>query len=490
MGAGMTPSSEYSEHSRRLITERCLVAADIDQTLLFSGADRERQHFLENLAPELLRAASMGVSLAFLTANSMHELSSRFLRWLIDQLVHTDRLYLLDRFHFFVNAAGVYVHFSLSDKALSPLFSKAHSRVNPDKVLRALTTIDSEQKLVIRPRFVNTEYVDRCRIPDADAAAIVTIMDEVAQKYLLDLQVKKSSYEGVYDISKVSEASGFRVPKVDWRVLAYGAGPSERKASVQLTLKPILSFRHAYKPSQVYGKDLRAQVIDQIQEMLDRKGLGHYVARPGGLSSVDVALEKVDKAYALEFLIDTLNLRGYARLGQKTGSNAIYIGDEVIVGGGNDYPITRIPGLLVFAVNPDQQLIPFLSHVFVPSAILVGPDATAQVLAHFNKCVVRLLKEPGHLAANARVKTALEVLKEEIFVERIREIISHLGETGGASVEDWQTIHTLVTLMQRNDPAARQWLAILIRELDEIMIQLAGVQGTANAALVTPVLPE
>jgi len=475
-------SSEYSKEAQDLIAGRCLVAADIDQTLLFSGAEHERQLFLENLAPELLRAASMGVNLAFLTANSMHELSSRFLRWLVDQLVHTDRLSLLDRFHFFVNAAGVYVHFSSSDKTLGPILSKAHQHSYPDTILRALTKSDSDQKLVIRPRFVNAEYVERCSIPDVDAQSIVAIMEDVAKQYLWNLQAGQSSLERAYDISKVSDDRGLRVPAVDRRSLEYGVGPSARRANVQLTLKPILSFRHAHEPSQIYGRDLRTQVTEQIQEKLDQKGLGHYVARPGGLSSVDVALEKVDKAYALEFLIDKLNLRGYARHGQRMGSNAIYIGDEVIVGGGNDYPVTRIPGLLVFAVNPDQGLIPFLSQVFVPSAIRVGPDATAEVLGRFNKCVVRLLGEPERCGTDGRVKTALDALKEEIFVERIRESLMHLGTKGGASVDEWQTIHTLVTLMRRKDPAARQWLSILMRELDEAMIQLAvGQAGTATS---------
>ena len=456
------PLDHFSEEAKRVVTARCLIAADIDQTLLFTGADRERQHFLENVAPELLRAASLGVNLAFLTGNSMHELSSRFLRWLVEQLSHTGRLELLDRFHFFCNAAGVYAHFPLSDKALKGAISNPRPDGKLDRILRALTATDDKKKLAIRSRFIDAAYIERSGIPEHEAKMILTVLEEVGQKYLHHLIAKKSSNQRIYDLSQVSEGSEFRVPRVDSRVVQYGSDTCARKATVQITLKPILSFRHAYKPSQWFGKDLRVKVIEQVQKELDNRGLGHYVARPGGLSSIDVTLEKLDKAYALEFLIDRLNVRGHSRSGQKFGSNTIYIGDEVIVGGGNDYPVTRIPGLLVFAVNPDQQFIPFLSHVFVPSAILVGPDATSEVLGQFNKCAVRLLNEFNRLIKKkAKIPTALEALKEEIFVNRIREKIASLRDTDRTSVEDWQTLHAFVTLICRDDPAAGRWLSIL-----------------------------
>jgi hypothetical protein len=102
--------------------------------------------------------------------------------------------------------------------------------------------------------------------------------------------------------------------------------------------------------------------------------------------------------------------------------------------------------------------------------------------------VVKLLRESGRLGPHDAVKTALEVFKEQIFLERMRESLAQLGEDGGASVEDWQTIHTLVTLMRRNDAAAKQWLSILIRELDEIMVQLAAGQAGAALAPGSPAL--
>jgi len=345
------PLNQFSEGAKRLITERCLIAADIDQTLLARGADRERQHFLETLAPELLRAASLGVNLAFLTGNSMQELSSRFLSWLIDQLVHTGHLELLDRFHFFSNAAGVYAHFPALGELANGVPINSKAGVTLQTVLSAITVArrtnarsrsgrgsrrrgDSEKGITIRPRFIDAAYIECSSIPEDDARDVLAILDEAGLKYMHDLSAKRSSYQKTYDLAEVSDESGLRAPKADLRIVEYGSDTSPGKATVQITLKPILSFRHAHKQSQVFGRDLRLKLIERIQRTLDERGLGHLVARPGGLSSIDVTLEKLDKAYALEFLIGRLNLCGHSRQGQKFGSNTIYIGDEVIVGEG------------------------------------------------------------------------------------------------------------------------------------------------------------
>jgi hypothetical protein len=124
------------------------------------------------------------------------------------------------------------------------------------------------------------------------------------------LAAKRSDYAKVYDLSQVSDKSELRIPKPELRIIEYGSDSHPRRATVQITLKPILSFRHAHELSQPPKSDLRMALIENIQEKLDAGGLGHYVARPGGFSSIDVTLEKLDKAYALEFLIDRLNLAG------------------------------------------------------------------------------------------------------------------------------------------------------------------------------------
>ena len=99
---------KLNEMARQPVAERCLIAADIDKTVLSQGGGHERRQFLEDMAPELLRAALRGAHLAFLTGNSIQELSSRFLKWLVGYLDHTEHLELLARFHFFCNSGGVY----------------------------------------------------------------------------------------------------------------------------------------------------------------------------------------------------------------------------------------------------------------------------------------------------------------------------------------------------------------------------------------------
>ena len=257
---------------------------------------------------------------------------------------------------------------------------------------------------------------------------------------------------------------------MELRSAAYRRGAVDKGATVQITLKPVLGFRQA-RPGfteDLIGKDIRSHVVQAIQIKLDAAGLGHYVARPGGRASIDVTLARLDKAYALDFLIDHLRLQGNMHHGQQLGSNTIYFGDEVMVGGGNDYSITRIPGLLVFAVNRDRGLVPFLRDVFVPSAIFEGPEATSDVLTHFNQCARRLLKE---YRSDHPTRTAIEALKEDIFANRISEKITHL-RSRNISADDWQTLHTFVTLMARDEGSGRQWSSILVKELDTIMTQL------------------
>jgi hydroxymethylpyrimidine pyrophosphatase-like HAD family hydrolase len=471
----------------RHITRNCLIAADIDLTLLNQGSDKERQEFLVDVAPQLIRAASLGTNLAFITGNDMHELCNRFLKWLIEHLSLTDQLELLHNIHMFFNSGGVYVNFSSLDlKKISsgkPFNPKPIEKLR-DRLFRIITMPEREGgNLIIRPQFIDADYIERSEIPEDDARKIRIILEEAARTYLRELEARRLTLNRTYDIARVSDHSGIIRPRAHVRTVSYYSKGTVKQAVVQITLKPILSSRHARRDSQPTGKDPRSKVVEMIQSKLDEQGLG-YEARPGGRSSIDVTLERLDKAYALEFLIDRLKLQGLSRQGRKFGSNTIYFGDEVIMGGGNDYPVTRIPGLLVFAVNSDRERVPCLSDVFVPSTILEGPEATAEVLMHYNKCACRLLKDYLRRDKKRSVnRTAVEVLKEEIFAKRVREKIASLSDANQTPVEVWQTLHTFVTLMCRNDPNARQWLSILIGELDAIMKQLATSRPSVHPAL-------
>jgi hypothetical protein len=141
--------------------------------------------------------------------------------------------------------------------------------------------------------------------------------------------------------------------------------------------------------------------------------------------------------------------------------------------------------LLVFAVNSDKDLVPFLSHIFVPSTILAGPDAVIEVLKSFNMCARQLLNDYVHSQSKKQPyhKTAIEILKKEIFITRVEVKLSELKQADYLSAENLQTLHAFVTLMMRRDPAARQWLSILINELDAIMMELVTTKSASPSAL-------
>ena len=471
----------------RLITESCLIATDVDKTVLDQDSNEERRLFHTKIAPALVHTATLGANVAFLTGNSMNELGSRILKWLIDELCHTDQIALLDRFHFFCNAGGVYSHFTFEDDRLrNNILEASGAEVDADTILKELTIpLANNRGIAIHPRFIDSACINRCRIHKTEATEIRSVLENAALRYYEDINKYQPRYERFYDFSRAFDSGEIRKPFVEMRWIEYGSETKRKSATVQITLKPVLSFRHAREEylARLFGKDLRTRVITSIQKDLDKRGLGHYVARPGGRSSIDVTLEKLDKAYALEFLIDHLNLRGHNRRGQSFGSNTIYLGDEVIVGGGNDYPVTRIPGLLVMAVNGDKEFIPFASNIFVPSQTLVGPEATYDVLQLFNRTAERLLHEfrdPGMIRRRRYTRNAVEAFKQELFETRIKKKIENLRVT---SANELQTIHAFVTLMCRNDPAARKWMSILVHELDEIMTQLASNPNSGQMAL-------
>jgi hypothetical protein len=457
--------------AKQMVTEKCLIAADVDNTIIAQGDRRDREAFLLTLGPRLIETASLGAHLALLTGNNMDALAGRVLKWLIEQLCHVRSLELLSRFHFFCNSAGVYVHFPKNDPDIMRFCTDNQSYPDSAAVIQVLTKPGlDKKKLAIHPRFIDPIYIRRAAILDDEVEVVRSILQEFGDLYMSRLASRRPSIERDYDLTRVCNGDNLIPATPEVRTVEYGLDSNPQLATVQITLKPILSFRYARNPSRLFGKDMRSKLISAIQEHLDKHGLGHYVARAGGRASIDVTLEKLDKAYGLEFLIDHLNLQGQPHLGQKFGSNTIYFGDEVIVGGGNDYPVTRIPGLLVFAVNSDREFVPYLHHVFIPSTILEGPEATTQILTSFIQCAIRLLK--GRPSKMSDGRTALDVLKGEILSKRVADGITELHTKNHLSIEDWQALHAFVSLMSHTDPAAREWLTILTNQLDTIMTQI------------------
>ena len=476
-----------SPEARASITEKCLIAFDVDKTILAQN-NNEEEMFLKKVAPELTTVASEGSSLAVVTGNSMHELSSRFLKMLIKQLCHTKDLDLIDNFHFFCNSGGVYAHFSKEDKALKKLIQQGNPTT--EAVMEAITVPDGEG-LAIHPRFIDANYIERCRISEKEEKIITDIMKKVADNYMKVLKAKPNLNDIDFNLTKLKDDNGNWIkPKPNRRHVAYGKG---KKASTQITLKPLMSYNHANDKAlknKLFNtpEDLRNAFTEDVQTQLIEKGLGHYIARPGGTSSIDVTRERLDKAYGLEFLIDRLNLQGSPARKEEFGSNTIYFGDEVMVGDkGNDYAVTRIPGLLVFAVNADRSHVPFRSNIIIPSKVTHGPDATAAMLSKFNECAATLLATYDNPEAKtiASHKTALDHFKKQFFIDRIDNKLSTLKDANNANdtAKDWQAVHTFVTLMSRDNPAAKKWLSIMTDQLDTIMEQLATNKEASPRAL-------
>jgi hydroxymethylpyrimidine pyrophosphatase-like HAD family hydrolase len=468
----MTESS--NELMKKLITGRCLIAADVDKTFLDQGSMDEDALFLRHLAPRICEAADMGTNLAVITGNDMDHLCSRFLRWLIQELCKSKSLHAIDQFHFFCNSGGVYFKFPYNHSAFNS-FRRSKS-LDYTKVFSALTE-KKRGKRYVRPAFVISDYLKHTAIPPKHVFLIKEILNEACEFYIKDLKHNFTRYKKIYTILNNPNVKDQFILKrncgqqIELRYIHYQEGDVRKRTLVQMTLKPILSWRFAEDKKKLFGKDLRTKVIHFIQKRLDEIGLPQYEARPGGRTSIDITFEKLDKAYALEYLIDKLNLQGNKRLDQQYGSNAIYLGDEVIAGGGNDYTVTRIPGLLVLAVNSDRFLIPCLSHVLVPSAILEGPEASADVIQRYIDAAKYLMYT--YRKDNKIQCTALEKMKREWFTQRIREKITLLEHNNTLSVNDLQTLHAFVTLMSRKDRSAKYWMHILVSELNEIMMQVS-----------------
>ncbi len=495
---------EYLEEARRAITSKCLIATDVDKTILQQSQkeEEERLEFLRESVSQLAQVARQGSSVALLTGNSMHQMCSRVLNWLTEWLCQTRELELIGRFHFFCCSGGVYFHLDPQHDDLREVLGTERDHHAQHAAFRDVIQSDQNGELCILPQFVDPTYVERCLILAEHAGLIEEILANAADWYWDELNNGLDENEKVYDLEWIrdKETKDLVKPEAESRTALYGPKALHNKATVQITLKPILSFRQAkckcedrdcdcyVSRERLIRYDWRTRVIERIQAELDCRGLDHYVARPGGRASIDVTLDTLDKAYALEFLIDRLKVHGNSRRGQEVGSNTIYFGDEVIVGGGNDYPVVRIPGLLVIAVNLERELVPFLHEVFVPSKVFVGPKATARMLTQYNERVDQLVgryvkgRGEGESAQMPR-RNAIEEFKIRLFKRRIDDKLTRMAGSKDSQVDDWQTLHTFTTLLGRNDATARKCLGMLVRQLDGFLSEIAESGGNALRAI-------
>lgn len=451
---------------KQLITNPCLIAADIDNTILRQGNANERREFIHNLAPELIRAADNGTNIAVITGNSLEELSSRFLRYLLDYLIGISEIHLLSRFHFFCNSGGIHLHFNSVEL-------KNICKESVDEC------IFHNNSFLVKSKYINKEYLNQTKINSSDIENIYNILLEEWKTYLDDYNKNIKKYRIEYFIDKIPEpqCGSIKYPHenikslsepIDMRFIEF---ENEYKFTVQITLKPILSWKHAVNQKAKFNNDPRTKLIAKIHKRFDEVGLFKYTASSGGNSSIDITRSKLDKSYAVRYLIDFLGIEGNVRKGEKYGSNVLYLGDEVISGGGNDYPVTNIDGILVLALNKAPDFVPFKSRVIIPSE-LTGPDGAEYVLSQYNSLVLSELpkwerKIERKIFPN---KNAIQLFKEKWFTEEIKnKILNPVGLQNTLSTEQLRVLYTFLTLIYRNDPQAIKWTNLLVNELDDIM---------------------
>ena len=85
--------------AQRLLTRRSLVAFDLDKTVLHQGVKNELQTFTITVCQTLIQLTVQQHNIAAVTGNDLHQLSSRFLRTLVDELCRHKQLHLLALVH-------------------------------------------------------------------------------------------------------------------------------------------------------------------------------------------------------------------------------------------------------------------------------------------------------------------------------------------------------------------------------------------------------
>lgn len=450
---------------KTFITNPCLIAADIDKTFLNKGCIDEKQDFFTQLAPELLRLAIFGVNIAVVTGNSIKELSTRFLKYLIRYIENNSDIRILSKFHFFCNSGGVYFHFDEADLNLG-------KRGNAYKIF-----FDQKNPGQIKSRFVNKEYLEKTKIEQVDIEKIRGVLEIEWKRYVSDLKKNLKSYQREYYLNREPK-SGCEFLKYPIENVLDGSNHVDVRylnitdnilSTVQITVKPVLSWKHAVHPEKKFNNDIRCELINRIHKRFDELGLTNYIASPGGNTSIDITKSKLDKSYAVNFLIDYLGIEGNKRKGEKYGSNVIYLGDEVISGGGNDFPVTKIDGVLVLAVNEIPRYVPFKSRVIIPNE-LTGPNASARVLSELNNIIQLELTRWSrkNLSKEFPPKNAIQLFKEDWFFRKIKDKIEKIFEEK-TSTEELQVLYTLISLISRNDESAQKLSNIIVNEIDEIM---------------------
>lgn len=352
-----------------------VIAADFDGTLC-SAYDDSGAAFAKTVAPQLVKAASLGAHVAVISGSSVERLAPRLIAPLVSELCRQHALPLLNRFLFAFNTGGVLARASLSD--LAALLEHPYNDAQPTRVLDWLCPLDSAGRRTLRPQVVSSEHINRCRLePDPDRrmqteATVEHILRDVGQSYFADL-LTHPALRSSSDLTLVSDDNGrLTPPRIDIRRISHAEDSSP--AVMQMTLRPLLTNGLRALPAEHTVADPRAQATAEIQRRLNEAGLGHIAAREAGRSSIDVAPRNIDKAVAMRSVLDVLDV---------SAAESCYLGNEVFAG--NDRALMTVPGLTVVAVGGcgDHPSPPPLASIVQPPPTLSGPRASTHVLQTF-----------------------------------------------------------------------------------------------------------
>ena len=360
--------------AQRLLTRRSLVAFDLDKTVLHQGHQSELHTFTTSVCQTLIQLTIQRYNIAAVTGNDLHQLSGRFVKALVEELCRQRQLHLLASVHCFCNCATVYVAFDAAGSPALASLLEQQSSLPPERLQEAareaLFHDNDDGQLEIRPEFVMPEYLLRTCVPAAEVAIArdcaqaaadewwagvctadgLTLRPEISRDYFVnsadaaqsaatETQAlsceanREASMFPCYRRAVVGDADGdddsgggggadalvLSGPYVETRDVRAANGV---KYSAALTIKPVLSYRHARQRMQARD-DGRSALISAVQRRLRSAGLAQFAASAGGRSSIDIMKQNITKKYAVGFLIEALGLAGIAAEHEEVGTNVI-----------------------------------------------------------------------------------------------------------------------------------------------------------------------
>ena len=472
---------------------RCLVAFDLDKTVLELGRDEGVSFIINHFGP-IKSIAEMKFKIAAITGNRMDEVIKRFSIPLLDMLCKYDKinLNLIKQFHLFSNGGGVYVNFK--DEDFTELEKKLVSQTEADRraIIKNYFFKLNGKEIEFKSRFIDEIYIERTQIVKKDVEIIADILEDFKIQYWNEFinNYESKSYRNYYIYDKKTENESklqknikeakknnkslfpltdkegqYLMPFVDKRHVLYG---NNLEACTQITLKPVLSYKFL-KRNGFQESGPRKLLIQAIQKKINQHPeiIRRYIVKAGGRTSIDITLEVVNKKYAIEYLITKEDLQGVGK-DKEMGSETIFLGDEVVLGG-NDIDVADIPGILVLAVNPDKRLVPFKSNIIV-NYHFTGPAATTDWLNELNKSATKLLDnclEDEKLRSKylSNHRTALDEFKLAFFRHRIKEQIEYFNEINHVDV--FSTLYVIITLLLRPEQS-QQFAKLFLNHIDEL----------------------